>query len=513
MRTPLDGPDAPANDTATPRAARRRSVVAVRPPPPAPDLEWNAIGAVLESIDAPDADPRAAVERVIDLLPALTARRASEKARREEAAAREHLNALRAAVNERCAAGRDAAIEQDDAAHTAVRSHLAAASKALGLQGKPRRIDPTKRVRDRIGAGPLLHIPTPIGTLNEFTRGGLIAGRLCVSGGAPDAGKTSLAVQLAHHAALHGYAVAFHAVDEDSEGVECRIGQACGLALEDLERRDPEALRYLADRLEEVPNMVIVDEDEDAMTVEDTADVLVELGRRHGSPGLVLVVDSLQTARVRGIENARTAKDRADMVTATLKSIARRTGALVIVTSELARGAYRAKNTRERTEAMAAFKESGSIEYAMTIGLVLTNVKGEANVVRVDVPKCKRGTRGAFLLRRNPWRCTYEDGGRVEDEDEDARQGSGAAPADAQIERDMERARHVLRSHPGIAGIDAWVDEMGINKSRARAACRRLITRGEVEDRRERGRPRFFWRPPPSEPSAPTAEHDGGPDV
>ncbi|WP_438014901.1 DnaB-like helicase C-terminal domain-containing protein [Sorangium sp. So ce315] len=514
MRTPRDAQgDAPANDTRdAPRAAQLRSVMATRPAPPEPDPDWNAIGSALESIDAPNANHRAAVEAVVDLLPAIDARQAQQAERAAQARAREHMLALRAVVAERCAAGRAAGGEIDDKTRAALRKHLAAASKALGMPERLRRIDSTERVKNRIGAGPLLHVPTPLKTLNEFTRGGIIAGRVCVIGGAPDAGKTSLAVQLAHHAALHGYAVAIHCVDEDSEGIDCRIGQACGIALEHLEQRKPEALRELAYHLEQVPNLMIVDQDEDDMTIEDTADALVDLGMRHGcSPGLVLVIDSLQTARARGIENAHTAKDRADMVTAAAKSIARRTGALVIITSELARGAYRARTAKDRIEPMAAFKESGAIEYAMTIGLVLTNVKGEANVVRVDVPKNKRGERGAFLLRRNPRRCTYEDGGRVEDEDEGdsgARQGSGDGPNDPQIERDMERARHVLRSHPGIAGIDAWVDEIGINKSRARAACRRLMTRGEVEDRRERGRPRFYWRSPASEPSEPTAAEE-----
>lgn len=61
-----------------------------------------------------------------------------------------------------------------------------------------------------------------------------------IIGGAPDAGKASLAVPIAHQRARQGYAVAIHCADEDAEGIQFRIGQQIGLSLEDL-KRDPTA--------------------------------------------------------------------------------------------------------------------------------------------------------------------------------------------------------------------------------------------------------------------------------
>src|SRR6185369_2841454 len=124
----------------------------------------------------------------------------------------------------------------------------------------------------------------------------------------------------------------------------------------------------LATLLDAFPNLLIVDEDEDERTIEETAEELVDLGSRQKSRGLVLVADSLQTIRTSSASDASTPKERMDAVTKSLKQIARRTGALVIVTSELAHSAYRSQKANERTAPMAAFKESGAIEYAMTIG-------------------------------------------------------------------------------------------------------------------------------------------------
>lgn len=366
-----------------------------------------------------------------------------------------------------------------------------AGAKSLSKRPDGRRALPSaaERVQARIGAGPLVHVPTGIKTLDEITRGGLLVGRLAVFGGAPDAGKTSLAVQIAHHAARNGFAVAIHCVDEDHEGIECRIGQSWGLSLEELERRDRGSLSFLVDRLKEVPNLLILDQEEDDLTIEDTADELVKLGSGEGCRGLVLVIDSLQTARTRTMHTLE-GKERADLVTATAKAIGRRTGALVILTSELSRGAYRSRNPAERTEPMAAFKESGSIEYAMTIGLVLNNVAGEANLIHVDVPKNKRGERGvAFQLRRSPQRCTYEDAGRVKDElDADA-------PAPNAEER-KEQARLVLQGHPGIAGIGAWIRLMGGSRTSAMKACQALMDADEVENKGTPKEPEFHWRDP-----------------
>lgn len=356
---------------------------------------------------------------------------------------------------------------------------------ALEQTAPPKELPSTaERVLSRLGRGPLLHVPTGLATLDAITRGGLLSSRITVIGGEPDAGKTALTMHIGLEAARAGFAVAFHAADEPHEGIEDRVGQAHGLALEDLENGVEGSISYLADRLADLPNLLLVDQDEDGLCIEQTAEKLVELGKRLGLRGLVLIVDSLQTARCRGIESCRMDKEKIDLITAALKRIARK-GILVIVTSELARGAYRSKKTSDRITDMSAFKGSGAIEYAMTTGLVLTGTK-EPGVVKVGVPKNKRGVRGvAFRIRRDPDRCTYEDLGaadQAEEKSDTPKPGKATDPVEPQVsDAKLERARYVLRTaNPPFTTTRAWETACGGKAALARAACRELQRRGEV---------------------------------
>lgn len=262
-------------------------------------------------------------------------------------------------------------------------------------------------VRAKIGASPTMHVATGLPTLDANTRGGPLTGRILVIGGAPNTGKTSLAVQFGYRCARAGYAVAMHCVDEDRDGITFRVGQYHGLTLDQLEAAEPWALGNLADRLAEVPNFLLVDQDEDELTVEDTAEMLAELGSAPQCKGRVLIVDSLQLARTAGSHEAAGPRERIDVVTRTLKSIARHRNTLVVATSELSRAWYR--GSQGRIDPMAAFKESGSIEYAMGTGLVLVGVAGEPDLVDVLLPKNKRGQRRPFRLERDARTCMYRE--------------------------------------------------------------------------------------------------------
>ena len=76
----------------------------------------------------------------------------------------------------------------------------------------------------------------------------------------------------------------------------------------------------------------------------------------------MLVVDSVQTCRAFGTDIADNPRARADLVMASFKRVARKLKHIVIATSEVSRGWYR--NSNDRIDPLAAFKESGGIEYA-----------------------------------------------------------------------------------------------------------------------------------------------------
>ena len=390
------------------------------------------------------------------------------------------------------------ALEQPEALGP-LREKIAARKAALGFADAPVVVSAAEGVLRRTQRGPLLHVPTGIPTLDQITRGGLIARRVHVIGGEPDAGKTALMVQVALHMARLGYAVAVHCVDEPREGIEDRLGQAHGLALEDLESGVEAAIAYLATVLRGLPQLVLVDQDEDRLTIERTADALLALAKRLGCPGAVLCIDSLQTCCCEGLTGPgapRTDRERIELVTSVLKSLARR-GLLVIVTSELGRASYKARPAAQRTSEMAAFKGSGAIEYAMTTGLVLSQInKGdEAGNTRVGVPKNKRGERGvSFLLERDPDRCTYTDRGRMAaDEEQEPQSGKQQAqkPQPENLESHCERVRKALAGMPqGYRGSREDLVVLARGKSKlTRAAIAGMLTSGELLLERPKGEP------------------------
>lgn len=257
-------------------------------------------------------------------------------------------------------------------------------------------LTPADRAR-RLGGRRIL-LPTGFETFDRATRGGPATRKLVVFGGAPGAGKTTFVVQLARRFAKQGVPVAIVAADEDADGLLVRWGQAEGIAREDLENGTDAAREQLATSLGELPHFLLVDAEEDSSTVEDVSERLKEIA---GGKPAVLVVDSLQTLRTRTSADADNPRARIDGVVAVLKRAAKEGGHLVLATCELARGAYRSQNAADRIEDLAAFKESGGIEYGATTLLVLRSVKGEEDLVDVTMPKNRMGQKLPFRLKLN----------------------------------------------------------------------------------------------------------------
>lgn len=361
---------------------------------------------------------------------------------------------------------------------------LARRSKVLGLEDARPVQSLAERLLARLQRPALVHVPTSLPTLDAATRGGLLLRRVSVIGGEPDAGKTALLVQMLLHAARDGYAVGIYAVDEPGEGIEDRIGQSFGLALEDLEANVERAILWLAEAVRDLPHFLLMEQDDGHPTVEDAADALLAHAKRYGCKGAILGIDSLHTARCRahiGPDAPRFERDRLDATTAATKALAKR-GLGIIVTSELNRGAYADKpGAKQSGSPMTAFKGSGSIEYCMMVGIVVTRIRrGEhAGDVKLVLPKNKRGDpayrSAAIRLERDPDRCTYIDRGRI-DAAADEEQATGRSKAQAGPDEGLEpykmRIRKTLAGHPkGFAGNRAELAVLaGGNAAKTRAA-------------------------------------------
>ena len=401
-----------------------------------------------------------------------------------------------------------------------LREKIAAARRALGVVEVRTVLPAADRVLARLGRGPLLHIRTGLDTLDNATRDGLLSSRVHMIGGEPDAGKTAILVQIGLHAARNGYAVAIHAVDEPGDGIEDRIGQAWGASLEDMEAAAEEAILHLSGQLRSVPELVLVDQVEDGFTVEDSAEMILAHAKKLGLKGAMLCVDSFQTARCRGMSGAgapRDPRDRLEMLSAVLRDLARR-GLCIVCTSELNRNFYKEKEGargRAQPSEMGAFKGTGSIEYLMTTGMLVTRLKtGEhAGDYRVALPKNKRGDKAAFRLSFDRERCVFTDCGRFDEQpsDEGAAPETKAAPEKPISEHVLERVRFALKSRPrGLAGgIEALIEAAKpIKTSLARRAIRQLQAADEIVRQGDRLYHRDQAPPPkpPPDPSASAAE-------
>lgn len=278
-----------------------------------------------------------------------------------------------------------------------------------GLTAAARSIAPVQwtNVLDRasrIGGGDTAKMPTGFASFDRATRGGLRTGILVVLGGAPGAGKTALATQLGHTFALRGLPVTVLAADEDPDGLLTRMGQLSGIAREDLENGKPEARAQLVAALGAC-RFDLVDADEDGATIETVA---AAHHAKYG-PGGVFIVDSLHTIRCAGSIAADGPRARIDAVLAALKAAAKRYGLLVIATSEISRGSYRNEEQAEATNPLAAGKESGGIEYAASVLLVLRTPRGEGGIVSVAMPKNRLGTKLDFELVLDPARASLRE--------------------------------------------------------------------------------------------------------
>jgi hypothetical protein len=162
----------------------------------------------------------------------------------------------------------------------------------------------------------------------------------------------------------------------------------------------------------------------------------------------VLVVDSLQTAPALGTAEATSPRERVDAVVAACKRVAAR-GALVLATCELARGAYRSRDAKERIDDLAAFKESGGIEYGATCALVLRSVPETPDLIDATFAKNRVGTKLDFRLRLDRARARVAEEMIPATPAETAEHDPRERAAQAAHEQLCRRVLAVVRGHPG----------------------------------------------------------------
>jgi KaiC/GvpD/RAD55 family RecA-like ATPase len=326
-----------------------------------------------------------------------------------------------------------------------------------------------ERLRSAAAGGP--RYPLGIAPLDALLRGGLRVGKVGAIGGAPGAGKTTEAVQIGRALARSGVAVCILAIDEDPAGIDARNLESIGISRDHAEEPSAEDIELAERELGALPLEII-----DDATIEDAFE---GLAKKYPNQPRCVIADSIQTCRTRQSKDIEALRERISDVVTTGKRCARdpKTAAILLFTSELARGAYRSKKREEQSEGLASFKESGAIEYGVDVALVLKTAKGDAALVYVEIVKNRVGTRGEFALRLDFETATFTPEEMPDGDDEHL------AEFDALCDRVLE----VVKKHPGISGRRTRI-EVGANTSATYAALEKLEANGAIRNTARAGK-------------------------
>lgn len=286
-------------------------------------------------------------------------------------------------------------------------------------------------------------MPTGIPTIDKNTRGGLPIGAVVTLQGKPGAGKTAFAIQIAtkfareHNAVIIGFFP-----DEGRVRAAVRAGQNLGFDREKLEDGDEEELVRLDAALEEL-DFWFPDPEEAGAYIETIAQ-LFKQPRFAGRP-LVLIVDSTQTARVRGLPEDALIQRRVGAVMDVVRRIALVTPCLVLNISQVNRASYRNKKDEDNIDPLAAGAENRAIEFNSDL---LIHFAGDVEkIVSFQAPKTRLGDKfkGRLAFAKATAKLAEIDV-EVEAEESDAAFQKALANAKAAILKQLKR-------HP--AGLQA----------------------------------------------------------
>lgn len=225
-------------------------------------------------------------------------------------------------------------------------------------------------------------IPTPFESLNEILGGGLQAGKLYVLGALAGGGKTTLASQLADHAAACGYPVAYVALEMGrGQLFDYALARAAGINSARIEARqfrrsdaDTERLAAAAERYLGTAgrNLAVIEGDYTTTTAKLAAWVTGARARYRLTPVLV-VIDYLQLMNtgLEELDSQQNETPRISQIAVQLKQLARQTSAAVLALSDIPRAEQNSVTKGNQEFTLSAFRGSNRIGHAADVALVL----------------------------------------------------------------------------------------------------------------------------------------------
>lgn len=249
-----------------------------------------------------------------------------------------------------------------------------------------------------------------------------------------------------------------------------RFYQMAGGERDDLERDDPkgEYARAKARELAEGRRIYFADT---TIAVEDAVDEFLKIAG-EGTPYVIAdSIQSLVTKAGYGLDNPR---ERINANLGVLKQYANR-GAVVIFTSEMSRQGYRGGRDGN-IDALAAGKESGSIEYTVDALIALRPDKAMRGFVNAEIAKNRMGGLAEFRLRLDFQTARMTEVAMPDrDASEEAREAAKLNEIAAKIAKKVRTSKTPIKSRNQLWNV------MGGNKAALLRAVDRLVDEGRLE--------------------------------
>jgi hypothetical protein len=312
-------------------------------------------------------------------------------------------------------------------------------------------------------------------SIDKYTDGGLAQATICTIQGKPGIGKTLVATQIARSLGVR-CAVACLFADEGLTGARIRIGQQLGLDRGRMRRPSEFDTRQAENALKE---STVFWRFLQPRTRTSTVEFMARDFDRIAPKELprVLLIDSAQVVKS---EKASTEGKRVQVsdVVWRIRELADEYKAIVLLVSQVNRGAYASRDKEKRVDDLAAGSESSAIEYASEL---ILHVDGDPkNKVEIRSPKNRYGFGETFSLSGTydfPTATLRElDQTAVEEEERSAAEKKRQADTDAAAEHMF----NILRRNPGLP-TRSWDEASGQMRKQTRIDARaKLQAEGRI---------------------------------
>lgn len=329
-------------------------------------------------------------------------------------------------------------------------------------------------------------IPTGFAPLDrQFRKGGIPPGRVVVIGGPPFAGKTTLVADIALHMSQSAPVFALFS-DEGRSQAAVRIGVMLGVALQQIDD-DPESSAIRVGELMGQRAIHLLKPD----TEKSYAENVVEFAVTQVEPGApaIILLDSVQTILTRKLPDD-TAPESPRIAAKTLvtacRAWAEKHTFTFILTSQANRAFYRSKRDEENSAAIAAFSESGAIEYMADVAIVLSLPDEKSEIVKVRFVKNRlKGSAKSFQVRYS------SDTGRLVEIDDVTAEDAIAEEGRQRLSPVKDRILKELRRHKDGLTRLMIQDTLAQRKADVLSALRTLVDEKKVYPD-QRGRQLFY---------------------